>query len=103
MRLLPEMFEGTRSQKGWDFKLIDRNGNYAIYQKQSESNIYYKVIVIRVQKAKVAHYPGGRVVDYPETETYPKDEDFGLYGWSYGSLDAAHAKYNEISAVLQPS
>jgi hypothetical protein len=93
MRQLPEEFQGRGSQKGWNFKLRERSGKYAIYEKRSESNIYYEVIAVRVQKAMQAKYPNGTVVDYPEREVYPRDEEFGTYGWSYGSLDESYKKF----------
>jgi hypothetical protein len=97
MRQLPEEFKGKGSQKGWDFTLVSRNGKYAIYEKRSESIVYYEVVIIRVRKAASVKYPNGTVVEYPEMESYPRDEDFGTYGWTYGYLDAAQAKFNNLS------
>jgi hypothetical protein len=96
MRRLPEYFSGTRSQKGWEFELVAADGPYAVYKKTSESNVYYETIIIRIQKAKVAHYPDGRVVEYPDQEVYPRDEDFGLYGWTYSTFDAAYEKMVDL-------
>jgi hypothetical protein len=107
MRILNNQFEGRGSQKGWSFTLVTRNDKYAIYEKRSESNVYYEVIMVKFQKARVAKYPDGRVVEYPDMELYPGDEDFGVYGWSYGSLDEASKNftllvYNVPDIMMSP-
>jgi hypothetical protein len=93
MKQLDTQFKGRASQKGWMFKQLVRSSRFAIYEKTSESTVTYEVIEIRVKKATSAIFPDGRMVDYPEQELYPRDEDFGLYGWTYGSKDTAETKF----------
>jgi hypothetical protein len=58
------------------------NGKYGIYK--------YEVHIIRVKKAG-PHNKGWNTVEY-----LARDEEFGMYAWSYSTLEGALCKYKKL-------
>ena len=91
MNLLKESFR----KNGFNYKQIVRNNKAAIY---SQDDRWYEVIKIRVRGEMVLD---GNVVE--AGESYPPSERWGTLGWTYGSLEDAMKKYDEISTTVQVS
>lgn len=94
MKELETKFFGRGSQKGFDFELIERNGNIALYKKFTAVDIY-EVIIIQEQNEQETTI-GGNLVKFEHKERYPSDEDFGTLGWCYNSLERAKNKYDRL-------
>jgi hypothetical protein len=69
-------------------KQIKRIKDIAIY-KVSDTN--YEVIKVRVTKG--SHLKG---IFYPERETYPSNEQWGQYAWTYIQRNHAERKFNDL-------
>jgi hypothetical protein len=95
MKVLSEKFYGKGTKSGWFFEQLKRDGNLAIYKKQSNSLIYYEVIIIKKSKDRKAIFRGVEV-NYEAGEHYPKDNDFGYTGWVYNDFITAEKKFNVL-------
>ena len=70
----------------WHFQQIDRRGGVCIYLKRCKgvsgrAILSWEVVLPNIRKAK--QYPSGR--SYPLRETYPKDGEWGIRGFTYMS------------------
>ena len=98
---LEEEFMGRASQKGWKFKRVDRIRDFAMYEKvDGESGrSYWEVVKIRRDKGG-KFIMGGKEVEFEAKERYPSDEEFGVTGWCFATLDAAKTRYRELVEMV---
>lgn len=85
MKTLPLEFK----RDGFTHKQVVRDGNVAIYErtKPEHSQPHYEVVIIREHKARDT---GNFKVE--AGEHYPSSEEWGIYGWTYGTLDLAKTR-----------
>lgn len=86
---------------GYYYKLMNRVGDLALYSQHRMNTttkpIGYEIHKIRTQKVpllwakKEGSYKG-----YTHFERLASDEDFGEYGWSFVTLEQAHAFFSEL-------
>ena len=79
-------------RRGFRHNLIERLGEIAIY-RQRKSGLPDAFEVVRIQKREAFSLFDK---DYPATETYPRDEAWGVDGFTYRSLDEAERKFAEL-------
>lgn len=100
MKLLPQTFE----KKGFLHAEEYREGNIAIYKRwKPEGTPHWETIIVRVAPASkftVDEPKNGhirtRTIEREEQEVYPSSEQWGKFGWTYGSYEAARAKAESI-------
>jgi len=100
---LREEFMGRGSQRGWRFRMLRREGLYAMYVKKNDvegrhegkSMEVYEVIKIRLSKGRKAIIAGVER-EFKSCEVYPSDEEFGSYGWCYVRECDALARYEAL-------
>lgn len=94
-RTIPETF----SKNGWNYTLIHRDGDYAIYK---QGGCAFEVHVIR-KTTKDYTYPVDK--NHPEkapttvlagSEYLPSNEDWGQYGWTLINKEDAFNKIIEL-------
>ena len=91
----PRPLGTTYSKNGYHYKQVIRDGDIAIFRQQSRSGVgclAYEVIRIRV-KPEIEIM--GKVT--PEREVAPANEEWGLMGWTYPTLERAKAKMRELT------
>jgi hypothetical protein len=84
-------------RNGFTYEQVIRRGNLAIYKQRLRPGVgclAFEVVRIRQRPASNAF---GR--DFPAHERYPVDEDWGTYGWTLPTLEAAQAKLAELEAA----
>jgi hypothetical protein len=88
MQLLPTTFK----KQGFDYEQIERNALTAIYSQSLDGDVRaYEVIrVIVAAESEIF----GKLV--PEREVLPGNEQWGIRGWTYWSLDKARARAREL-------
>ena len=94
MRTIPQNYK----KDGFNFELIERNGNVAIY-KQSKPDyvsVNYETVIIRKRKTD-NDFVGTKAGD----EYLPSTSEWGMYGWSYRTLEQAREKMSKI--ILETS
>lgn len=99
-KILPNNFVKT----GFVFHLIQRKGDVAIYKKKKEDyeKFNYEVIKIRRHDAMViGKNKDGQDIMVEKSEQYPCSTEWGQYGWTYLTLDAARTKFLELLSVNQ--
>ncbi len=90
---MPEVFTYDKFQ----FRLIDRAGDIAIYKKQrGVRNISFEVVII--QKHPPATWPDGRITH--AREALPASESWGEGGWTYPTVDRARRKMASLLSDL---
>ena len=95
MKQLATEIKGRGTQRGYTYHLKQRNELIALYSmlKTGASDVYE---VIKVRKRKKDVHIDGRLVAAEGDEYYPSSADWGLYGWSYSSLEDAEDKFNKL-------
>ncbi len=84
---------------GFDFDQILREGDFAIFGQSKAGRVMaYEVVHIRRHEGFAI---SGRQVE--PAEFYPRSEDWGSYGWSLPTREAAFAKLNMIAGDCQRS
>jgi hypothetical protein len=90
-------------KNGYEFKLVKREGPYAIFLGTKPNSISQNYEVIRVLVTEA----GSRMVHDPKTDTDmeitweaherpPGDNEWGTRGWTYGNSKEALAKFNSL-------
>ena len=96
----------TKSKNGYAYTLIKRNSKAAMYSLVNEkfpedTTVSYEVFKVTVSNpATIMQKSGakkGMFYQYPKTEKFPGNEDFGNIAWSYMTKAKAEEKYKEIS------
>lgn len=98
--LLPE----TKSKNGYMYTLVERNAKAAIYEQfcpEAGRVVGYETFkIVTVKPSTIMQKHGvnaGKWYQYPETEKFPGNEDFGKIAWAYHTLERATEKYQELS------
>lgn len=79
------------------YKLVERIGNFAIFEAPNFGSIMYEVIRIRKEKAKT--FPSG--ISVSAREVYPSPRDWGISGWTFTSRSHSNplkAKLAELAS-----
>jgi hypothetical protein len=85
MKELDEEIKGRGSVKGKTMKCIIRSSFGYVYKCTGENfNTHYEVF-------------GRRENSYYNCISYPGDEAFGKWAWTYSSLEDAMSKYEDIA------
>jgi hypothetical protein len=96
----------TKSKNGYAYTLVKRNDKAAIYSMVNEKypedkSVSYEVFKIVVNNpATIMQKSGskkGMWYQYPRTEKFPGNEDFGIIAWSADTLEGAEKRYKELS------
>jgi hypothetical protein len=77
---------------GFRLTQLKRLGAVAIYKQAKTQQVTFEVVIIRQREASFAF---GK--DFPATEYYPHNEDWGTYGFSYRTLEEALVKFMELA------
>lgn len=91
----------TYAADGYDFRLLERKGDVAIYEQWHRDPVKlvgYEVCVVRIRAA--GEIKGQR---FPASERLPSANDWGKLGWSFGcGLDqpAALKRARERSSIV---
>lgn len=75
----------------YDFQVVSRQNNVAVFIKTKGSFTTYEVIIVR-QKSTPPSKEGIR----DTYEAYPQSEEWGTYGWSCSILERANEKMQEL-------
>ena len=103
----------TFSKNGYEYTQLDRTDKAAIYIQKVEKDcngivgekVGFEVFLIGKTKAysltakPTKSYKKGdvlKVYNYPEAESIPGNEKWGLLGWTYNTQASALLKFNEI-------
>ena len=87
MRKIPE----TYSKGGFNYTLIERKDNVAIYEQRKNAILQYEVVIIRKRK-KDNDFAGTKSGD----EYLPSTCEWGKFGWTYVTIDKAREKMSKI-------
>lgn len=94
-----QILNSTIHKNTFQYELIQRNQNFAIYAQYIEDEIIaYEVFRIKIQKAQVVKL-GGRTIFYAEKEMFPSNEDFGYIAFTCGNLAKAEKRFEEMTAA----
>lgn len=87
-------------KNGFTHELLERRGRVCLVRRHKEGgrSPNLEVVVLRVRKASTFRV-GGREIHSPEHESYPSNEDWGTYGWTFRAGDLAKAKAKMASLV----
>jgi hypothetical protein len=95
----PELLPKTKKKNGYTYKQLKRGKKAFIYAQHDPRNdriVAFEVFELKIQKEKVANYPGAPEVFYPSKERFPGNEDFGRWAWTYSRRESAESKFEEL-------
>lgn len=92
--------EKSFTSKGFEFKQILRDGDMAIYEKLAPGSKCSSYELIHITSHNGYVIAGNKI---PPSEVYPSDSQWGVYGWTYPTLQAAKAKLKEKIEVIKKS
>lgn len=99
MSTTPRPLGETYGKNGFHYEQVIRDGMVAVFKQRlapGRGSLGYEVIVIRVKEESIAF---DKLV--PCREVAPANEEFGIYGWTYPTLDRAMDKFRLL--VLKAS
>ena len=79
---------------GFEFRLIDRRGDVALFKKSKLGRQFYEVVIVQ-------ELPAGTIFgrSYPAREAMPPSEAWGIHGWSLTTAERAQEKLAELLRV----
>ena len=84
MKQIPNEFK----KQNFEFRLLARRYNVALYMKKRDKIYSYEVHIIRKRKERILD---GNVI--PAGEYLASNEEFGYYAWSFQDYKLALLKY----------
>ena len=105
MKKIAEKYEGRADQKGFSFSLEYKSGEIgrnhsivAVYSKSSHGTTDFETVIVRKRKKAVCIK--GRVISEIGDDYLPSPNEWGNYGWSYPTKEAAMQKAKELETRL---
>lgn len=95
---LPE----TKTKNGFNYELVKRSKNAAIYKQSTSDNVVIGYEVFKIVISKAVEIPDkntGKLYKQPTREKFPGNEDFGKIAWAYTTIGPAENRYKEIESV----
>jgi hypothetical protein len=99
-----EKLPKTKNKNGFDYTMVKRNRKAVIYVQVNPEfpNVKgFEVSLISLTKPCAIQQKNGSKAgmwyQYPRTEKFPGNEDFGKTAWSYCTLEQAEKKFEELS------
>ena len=83
MKELRKSFTGIGQVKGFEFTQVSQSDTAYIYRVNTGNNIYYEVFNRKENKRF-------------ECISYPTNNAFGLWAWTYNDTSKAEAKFDEL-------
>ena len=94
----------TKIKNGYNYNLVKRNDKAAIYEQVDPEFPQFKgyeVFQITVTKPSRIQQKNGEKAgmwyQYPKTEKFPGNNDFGTIAWAYSTEESAEKKFKELS------
>ena len=88
MKELQEEFIGRGQVKGFAFTQIEKGASYYIYEVKTETSKYYEVFK-RIENTRFG------------CVSYPTNNAFGRWAWTYLDLSKAEDKGEELELLLE--
>jgi hypothetical protein len=95
----------TKIKNGYAYTLHKRSGKVAIYKMKNikepdDKSVAFEVFRIAISPAvTLTDRRTGRSYDYPVSEKFPSNEDFGQTAWAYQTEKAAINKFQELNVI----
>lgn len=87
-----KVLETEFKQKGFNLKQIKRNKNVALFERSSKTGFqHWEVVIIRSHNGYTI--AGNNI---PPSEYYPKEEDWGQFGWTFIDLERANKAFDSL-------
>lgn len=100
MDVLPQ----TKTKNGYDYNLVKRTDKIAMYSMQNpecpEDKGFEVFKIVLTPPCRLQQKSGvkkGMWYQYPLTEAFPGNEDFGNIAWAFNTIESAEKKFNELS------
>ncbi len=85
------------NDRGFAFHSLGRDGLVAMYRKTRIGGQATTFEVVLTRQAKAHTWPNGTTT--PAHETMPSAEQWGVYGWTYTTREAAGARFGKLVAA----
>lgn len=93
MKPIPNNFR----KNGYDYRLLEREGNVAIYEQVKPNRVYaFEVVKIRSSKARSAF---GH--DFEAAERLPSDDDWGTLGKTYSCWEWSPSSHSDARRLAK--
>ena len=94
---LEKEFVGVAEVRGINFKQIDANKQAFLYSRWEDGgNISFEVFLRKLTPMCI-DFDNRIYSEVDFKELYPKSKDFGVWAWSYMSLEKAEDKFQQLT------
>ncbi len=90
-----EFTGGTSSTRGFIYKQLMKSNVCYLYELNGGS--HYEVFLRKEQNAGTMTL-SGNIIELEAKVKYPKDEDFGVWAWTYSNIKNAINKFNMLNS-----
>lgn len=90
MQILP----AYHADRTYTYTQVAREGDIAVYRQCHKRSAVVRYETIIIQRNGESHLPSGTIL--PMREVYPRASQWGIYGWTFFSQDAAEQKMRSL-------
>lgn len=93
-----KIIETNFIDKHFSFKQIAREGDFAVYERQQIPYMGHNSDTVHWEVIKIQKHNGYSFVGktWPPSEFYPRNADWGLYGFTCQTKERAYKKLDEM-------
>ena len=91
-----EIFPATFRSDGFDFELLKRDGDIALFRKTKPGLGFESFEVVVIQRHETFEIEGKLI---PASEHLPRSEQWGIKGWTYSDRLSADRRFNQLKKV----
>jgi hypothetical protein len=98
-----------KHKNGFVYELVKRSNKTAMYSQRDlkgvDLSISYEVFIIKTSKSctLVDKNNPEKIYDYPPSEKFPGNEDFGKFAWAYMTKEKAEEAFDKIENFTEQS
>jgi hypothetical protein len=82
-------------KNGFEHELLERRGLTCLVQRTSVAYGHSHYEVVQLQLAEERQFPNGIIA--PASECYPSSSEWGIYGFTYRTLDEARKRFEKLA------
>lgn len=94
MKPIPETF----TRNGWEHVQLERQGNFAIYQRSKPAGLKPHFEVVRIAQNPAREQFGKRI---EAAESYPTETQWGKFGFTFGDEAQARTRLSQLVSKVQ--
>lgn len=100
MKELEKEFIGGGTVKGFQFRQLHNNGNVYLYEVTTDGGSVHYEVFERKENLGGLKVIAGTEVNFEPKVMYPSDNAFGVWAFTYNTLEMAEEKFIELNSIV---